>query len=156
MSADSIVETVRAMISTYHKQQTTEEFLSRFAPDVAWYDHAFLVQRVGHEAVVGLLKAFLHCNQPFETKIKSIELAQSGVVVAEIVWHGRAVNDIVRPDGEVAVKATGQAFECHVCMLIRVNDDKKICRLDEYYNRKWDDGIAEEKYLLMKGKSIRD
>ncbi|KAK0272683.1 hypothetical protein LTR35_012649 [Friedmanniomyces endolithicus] len=84
------------------------------------------------------------------------ELAQSGVVVAEIVWHGRAVNDIVRPDGEVAVKATGQAFECHVCMLIRVNDDKKICRLDEYYNRKWDDGIAEEKYLLMKGKSIRD
>ncbi|KAK3100951.1 hypothetical protein LTR53_018703, partial [Teratosphaeriaceae sp. CCFEE 6253] len=86
----------------------------------------------------------------------SIEPAQSGVVVAEIVWHGRAVNDIVRPDGEVAVKATGQAFECHVCMLIRVNEDKKIYRLDEYYNKQWDNGIAEEKYLLMKGKSIRD
>ncbi|KAK3707450.1 hypothetical protein LTR37_012092 [Vermiconidia calcicola] len=143
------------MVLTYHKPQTTEEFLSRFATDVAWYDHAFLVRRVGHEAVTGLRKAFLHCNQPFETEIKSIASTQPGVVVAELIWHGRAVNDIVRPDGEVAVKATGKAFECHICMLIRVNEAGKIYRLDEYYNKQWDNGIAEEKYLIMKGQSIQ-
>lgn len=38
--------------------------------DIAWIDHAFHIQRTGHAAVLGLRKAFNHCNQPFETRLK--------------------------------------------------------------------------------------
>lgn len=51
-------------------EQTREQFTNVFHPEIAWRDHAFLVQRVGPEAVLGLHKAFLHCNQPFTTKLK--------------------------------------------------------------------------------------
>ena len=39
-------------------------------PSIEWYDHAFRIRRVGHEAVLGLHKAFNHCNQPFQADIK--------------------------------------------------------------------------------------
>lgn len=48
---------------------TAENILSVFDKDIHWYDHGFFVCRIGHEAVLGLNKAFLHCNQPFEPEI---------------------------------------------------------------------------------------
>lgn len=71
----------------------------------------------------------------------------------EQVWHGKCANDIVRPDGEVAVKASGKEFVCHVCMVMEIGEDGKIGRIDEYYNRRWDDAIAEAEYAVMKGAS---
>ena len=47
-----------------------EDFLKPYHEDVHWYDHAFLVYRVGHDAVVGLQKAFRHCNQPFDVEVR--------------------------------------------------------------------------------------
>lgn len=40
------------------------------SPNICWYDHAFHIQRVGHDALLGLRKSFNHCNQPLETKVK--------------------------------------------------------------------------------------
>lgn len=47
-----------------------EQFLSVYHRDVHWYDHAFLIHRQGHEAVIGLQVAFRHCNDPFDCEIK--------------------------------------------------------------------------------------
>lgn len=85
---------------------------------------------------------------------QSIEPTSEGAT-AEIVWFGKTTNDIVRPDGEVAVKATGKNYVCHVCMLFKVNDNNEITRIDEYYNKQWDDGIAESNYHVMKGSSLK-
>jgi hypothetical protein len=51
-----------------------EGFLSTYHPDIHWYDHAFHICRVGHDAVLGLRKAFLHCNQPFRSELKVTQL----------------------------------------------------------------------------------
>jgi hypothetical protein len=56
-------------------QWSEEDFAAIFTPSVHWYDHAFLICRQGHEAVMGLQVAFRHCNQPFdvEFKVRSVE-----------------------------------------------------------------------------------
>jgi ketosteroid isomerase-like protein len=72
-----------------------------------------------------------------------------------MIWVGRQSNDIVRPDGVVAVKATGKDFECHVGMLMEVNEAGRITRINEYYNREWSDGIRQQQYTVMKGGSLK-
>ena len=66
--------TVRKFVTDFSKPQSSDEdvqsFLSVYRPDIQWSDHAFLVTRVGHEAVLGLYRAWNHCNQPFRTEIK--------------------------------------------------------------------------------------
>ena len=47
-----------------------EQFTAVYHPDIHWYDHAFLICRQGHEAVMGLQVAFRHCNDPFDCEIK--------------------------------------------------------------------------------------
>jgi len=73
--------------------------------------------------------------------------------VVEQVWYGKCVNDIVRADGQVAVKASGKEFVCHVCFVMAIDEEGKITRIDEYYNRRWDEGVAEEEYMVMRGAS---
>ena len=65
-------------------------------------------------------------------------------------------HDIVRPDGGIAVKASGKDFVTHVCMPIQINEQGLTTRIDEYYNKSWDDGIAAEEYLIMKVPSMKD
>lgn len=74
--------------------------------------------------------------------------------MVEQLWIGRCTNDIVRPDGQVAVKGTGKDFEAHVCMVLRIDRTGKIERIDEYYNKLWDEGRNEESYVRMTGASI--
>jgi hypothetical protein len=63
--------TVKRIVDSFERPITSmDEYTSVFDPDVHWYDHAFLVCRVGHEAVAGLHKSWTHCNQPFRTDIK--------------------------------------------------------------------------------------
>lgn len=73
----------------------------------------------------------------------------------EQLWVGRCANDIVRPDGTVAVKASGKDFQCHVCMILKISQDGLIERIDEYYNRRWDDGVPENEYVPMRGSSMK-
>ena len=56
----------------------------------------------------------------------------------------------MRPDGEVAVKGTGKNFKAHVCMVLKIDDDGLITRVDEYYNKRWDEGVVETEYKIMK------
>lgn len=73
-----------------------------------------------------------------------------------MVWIGRQSNDIVRPNGDVAVRASASNFVCHVLMLLKVDDESgQILSIDEYYNKHWEDGIAEERYIEMVGASIK-
>ena len=149
-------------------------------PHVEWYDHAFLIRRVGHEAVLGLQKAFTHCNQPFEARLQVSSSTivpgkqhnwqkepRTEIVIAQAVhpsatggvleqtWHGRCSNDIVRPDGQVAVKANGREFVCHVCMVMKIDLEGRITRIDEYYTKIWADGIPDTQYTVMKGPSLK-
>ena len=171
------VETAQNMIVGFQQPYQDEDlsrYLSRFSEDIHWYDHAFRICRVGRTAISGLRTAWLLCNQPFDAKIKvdhvplpsselhkadrnpkSIEATSDGAI-AEVVWHGRTTNDIIRPDGQIAVKATGKDFVCHVCMLFKINGDNEITRIDEYYNKQWDDGIDENQYHVMKGQSLQE
>ena len=113
---------------------TASKITSLLHPDIHWYDHGFHICRVGHNAVLGLHKAFLHCNQPFTAEIKGIYPTQEGGVV-EQVWKGVCKNDIVRPDGSLVMKGSGKSFATHVCLVMRIDDEGRITRIDEYDHR---------------------
>lgn len=74
ISADRIAQVdsvVRKFVASFVKPiESVEDFRSVFHPDVHWFDHAFLMCRVGHAAVEGLQKSFTYCNQPFNVDIK--------------------------------------------------------------------------------------
>ena len=91
---------------------------------------------------------------PLTLASQAIRPVDAGAVL-EQVWIGRQANDIVRPDGEVAVKASGKEYKCLVCMVMRISDEGMIERIDEYYNRRWDDGVAEEEYKIIKDGSLK-
>jgi hypothetical protein len=41
-------------------------------------------------------------------------------------------------------------------MILKINlETEKIERIDEYYNKRWDDGIREEEYTIMKAASMK-
>jgi ketosteroid isomerase-like protein len=69
--------------------------------------------------------------------------------VLEQVWTGCQSRDIVRKDGTVALQASGKHFECHVCMVIEIDNQGKIVRIDEYYNKRWDEGRSKDRYVCM-------
>ena len=118
-------------------------------------DHAFLIQRVGHTAVSSLQKGFTHANTPFHCAIKSLIPTTSGCVL-EGVWHGKLANDIIRPDGQIAVKASGKEFVTHVCLILEIDAEGKVRRIDEYVRKDWDEGLGEEEYVVMRGASVKD
>lgn len=92
---EQLEKTVKQLLSAFDKpigpDQTREQFEAIFHPDVVWRDHAFLVCRVGHEAMLGLHAAWLHCNQPFMTTVKvhgsSLHIRRTK----------RDANEVVRP-----------------------------------------------------------
>lgn len=65
------------------------------------------------------------------------------------------MNDIVRPDGEIAVKGTGKDFRAHVCMVLKIDNSGLITRIDEYYNRAWGEGVQESEYKVVRGASLK-
>lgn len=85
---------------------------------------------------------------------KAIIPTATGAIL-EQVWIGRHSNDLIRPNGEVAVQATGKDFRCHVCMVLQIDESGKFTRIDEYYNKHWEDGVHEQEYLVMKGASMQ-
>ena len=54
------------------------------------------------------------------------------------------------------MKAHGKEFVCHVCMLMEIDEEGKIRVIDEYYNRVWEDGIAREEYLVLRGSGLKE
>ncbi|KAF2169557.1 hypothetical protein M409DRAFT_19969 [Zasmidium cellare ATCC 36951] len=128
--------------------EALEEIQRDFDPQVEWYDHGFYICRVGHNAVLGLRKSFLHCNQPFRSEIKSILPTADGAAVEQL-WIGRCTNDIVRPDGSVVMRGSGKEFKSHVGFFVKISEAGKITRIDEYDHRYWDEGVHESSYKRM-------
>lgn len=73
----------------------------------------------------------------------------------ECVWVGKCVNNIVRPDEEVVVEAHGKDFKNHVCFVVDIDKDGLIRKIDEYYNRIWEDGIPADMYKRIDGPSMK-
>lgn len=75
ISAERIAQVdaaVRKFVGGFLKPiESTDDFVSSYHPDIEWYDHPFLIRRVGHQAIIGLQKGFTWCNQPFEVDIKA-------------------------------------------------------------------------------------
>ena len=64
--------TIGKFLANFHKPiDSVDDFVSILHPDVDWYDHAFLMHRIGHSAIVGLHRSFTHCNQPFDAQVKA-------------------------------------------------------------------------------------
>lgn len=66
---------VRNFVSTFSvpplkSEGVIDAFTAVYHPDVEWYDHAFHICRKGHNAVLGLQRGFMHCNDPFHVDIK--------------------------------------------------------------------------------------
>ncbi len=40
-------------------------------------------------------------------------------------------------------------------MVMEIDAEGKIRRIDEYYNKRWDDGSREEEYAVMSGPSLK-
>jgi hypothetical protein len=40
-------------------------------------------------------------------------------------------------------------------MVIEIDEAGKISRIDEYYNKRWDDGVLESDYAVVKGASLK-
>ena len=36
-------------------------------------------------------------------------------------------------------------------MIMQIDNSGSITRIDEYYNKNWDEGILEEEYVVLKG-----
>jgi hypothetical protein len=81
-------------------------------------------------------------------------IVASGATLA-LIGTARCANDIVRPSGEVAVKASGKDYVCHVCLVAETNEQGRITKMDEYYNRRWDVGIPQETYTFLDGVSLK-
>ena len=62
--------------------------------------------------------------------------------------------DFSRPNGETAVKVSGKKSKCHMCMVMEIDDEGKVGRIDEYYNKRWDDDTREEEYAVMRASSL--
>ena len=120
-----------------------------YSPDIEWYDHAFLVQRVRHEQfsvytqhsntaishfvlVLRSVSSFTqHASQKDNLACRNTDPQQaiiptSSGAVLEQAWHGKCVNNIIRPDGQDAVEASGKEFVCLVCMVMGIDSDGKI------------------------------
>lgn len=91
---------------------------------------------------------------PLTVSSKAIIPTATGAIL-EQVWVGRHANDLIRPNGDVAVKATGKDFQCHVLMVFQIDDNGQFTRIDEYYNKHWEDGVRDQDYLVMKGASMK-
>ncbi|GAM91155.1 hypothetical protein ANO11243_092020 [Dothideomycetidae sp. 11243] len=149
-----VEKTVAAFVQGFTKEAATSQdqskFFAAYQPDVEWTDHAFLIKRVGHNAVQTLRNGFVHCNDPFRAEVKEIHVTARGAVFEQL-WVGRMSNDIVGKDGVVRIKASGKEFECPVCMVMEIDDEGRITKIDEYYNKRWDEGVNPSGYTVMKG-----
>jgi hypothetical protein len=68
-----VTSAIRAFLDLFEKPAATLtpiDFQSVLSNSIEWYDHGFMVRRVGIPAVRGLQRDFLYVNQPFHAEIK--------------------------------------------------------------------------------------
>lgn len=120
-------------------------FLAQFSPTVEWYDHAFFTQRRGLGSLARFRASWLTAIKNFGTDIEAIDILEDGTAVIRCVYHGTMVGPLPgRP-------ASGKTFRANVLILLKINEERKIQRVDEYYTATLDEGVDVKNYKLLNG-----
>lgn len=120
-------------------------FLTQFSPTIEWYDHAFFTQRRGLNSLARFRTNWLTAIQNFGTDIEAIDVLEDGTAVVRCVYHGTMVGPLPgRP-------ASGKTFRANVLILLKINAERKIERVDEYYTATLDEGVDVKNYKLLNG-----
>lgn len=64
----AVVERLSIAFTPWSDTNKEEDFVAVLDKNIAWYDHGFYAVRLGHDAVLGLRKGFLHSNDPFRVE----------------------------------------------------------------------------------------
>ena len=132
-----------------HLTMPLSEFLAIYHPAIEWFDHAFKVHRVGIGSVNDLRLSWLGCNRPLQVDVHALHITADGGAIFEHTSTGRFSHDLVRPSGELVQKASGKAFRFSGVIRLRIDEEGKITRVDEWYSRNWDDGEDESQYRVL-------
>ena len=123
----------------------TPTFLAQFSPTVEWYDHAFFTQRQGLSSLARFRTNWLTAIKDFGIDIKAIDVLEDSTAVIRCVYHGTMVGPLPgRP-------ASGKTFRANVLILLKINEERKIQRVDEYYTATLDEGVDVKNYKLLGG-----
>lgn len=120
-------------------------FLAQFSPQIEWYDHAFFARRRGHSSLARFRTRWLTAIENFGTDIKATDILEDGTAVIRCVYHGTMVGPL---PGRAA---SGKTFRANVLILLKINEEGKIQRVDEYYTATLDEGVDVEDYKLLDG-----
>ena len=125
------------------------QFFSIYHPTIEWFDHAFQVHRIGIGSVNDLRFSWLGCNRPLQVDVQAIHVTSDGGAIFEHTSSGKFSHDLVRPSGELVQTASGKAFCFRGVIRLRIDEDGKITRVDEWYTRNWDASEDEGKYRVL-------
>ncbi|KAF7191927.1 hypothetical protein HII31_06737 [Pseudocercospora fuligena] len=142
------IKTARAWAELFIDRKNDEAWKALHSNTVDYFDHAYMIHRIGIEATVGVREVWLQCHDPLQVDVESIELTTNpDTVVAKLIWKGRFAHDLhAVPNGPIAVKASGKRFVTPIFTTFGFDDAGKIKRIDEFYTKNWDDGVEEGEY----------
>ena len=116
-------------------------FLSQFSPTVDWHDHAFFIRHKGLGSLAPFRTSWLTAIKNFHCDIKSIRVVEDGAVI-QCLYHGTMVGALP------SKKASGRTFAANVLIMLGVNEDNKIQKVDEYYSATLDEAQDIQTYKL--------
>lgn len=125
-------------------------FLAQFSRGVRWYDHAFFMQHRGHEGIAEFRTGWLTAIKDFGTDITAVDVifGKGKVeIMIRCVYHGTMVGKLP------GRRASGKYFRTNVILVLRIDDEGKIERVDEYCTATLDEGCEIMDYRLAGAKS---
>ena len=117
-------------------------FLSQFSATVDWYDHAFFIRHKGPEGLAAFRTSWLKAIKDFRSDIRSIHTIEGGTVV-QCIYHGTMIGPLP------GRKASGKSFAANVLIVLGINEEDKIQKVDEYYSATLDEAGDVDTYRLM-------
>ena len=81
----------------------------------------------------------------FGVDIKAIDILEDGTAVIRCIYHATMVGPLPgRP-------ASGKTFPANVLIHLKVNEERKVQRLDEYCTATSDEGVDAKNYKSLGG-----
>lgn len=121
-----------------------DSFLSIYAPNVEWYDHAYHAVHVGHAGINKLRSSWLNANKDLKVETKAVNMTATGCVI-QYIGRGKFAGDVL-----TIRKATEKNFVYQACLVLDINDKGLVSRVEEYYSFLHDDGVEIEEYRGIK------
>ncbi len=118
------------------------DFLAIYSPNVEWFDHAFMVHRIGHTGIEMLRERWLTANQPYVCTLTALHLTSTGVVV-EMIARGTFAKDLY------SLKANGKSFAYRACLVMDISSETGLIeKVQEYYTKPWYDSVDIDCYRV--------